>query len=108
MADEDEDALHLMHEETGEQIELSRQTLGDSYHWLTDGMELRVRHYNGAPLTARLPDEGVYTVAEQGQGTENHKKVTLDNGKQLRAPAYVGVGDSVVVDLKEVAFVRKA
>jgi elongation factor P len=108
---EEGDLLHLMHGETGEQIELPIELLGEGRAaWLQDGMELRVRNYQGRPLTAQLPEQVTLEVTEAsasarvGKSGDHHKTVTLENGFKLRAPHFIEAGQHVLVNTSDGAY----
>jgi elongation factor P len=81
----DDQAVHLMHEETFEQMEVPLSAFGGRAAWLQDGMAVRVRSHGGAPLELTLPPRGAYEVAETLPGgreskSDNAKPATLTNG----------------------------
>ena len=95
--------LHLMEMETFDEVELPESVLGDQLQWLVDGMDVKVRMLDGAPISASLPEKVELTVVEAGASTkkgksgDSHKSVRLSNGAMLRVPHFVNEGDTVVV-----------
>ena len=106
---EDGDLLHLM-DSSGEQIEVPVDVFGErNLPWLQDGMDIRIQNYEGRPLSAKLPHEASYAVAEAGQKSGDLRKVVaLENGHKLKVPSNVEAGQRVVVNLEEFEYIRRA
>jgi elongation factor P len=106
----DQDVLHLMKMETGDQIELPVDIVGeDKAVWLQDGMELKVQHYQGMPLQVRLPDHVTLEVTEAPAKTsETHKMVTLETGERVRAPNHVEAGQAITLSIQDRSYVGKS
>lgn len=81
----DDQTAYLMHADTFEQMEVPLSVFGDRAAWLQDGMPVRVRSHNGAPLELTLPARGAYEVVETLTGgregkSDNVKPAKLANG----------------------------
>jgi elongation factor P len=81
----DGQTVHLMHEETFEQMEVTLSAFGHRAAWLQDGMPVRVRSHAGSPLELTLPPRGAYEVVETLPGgreskSDNAKPAKLANG----------------------------
>mmetsp|Transcript_7277 Transcript_7277/g.23876 ORF Transcript_7277/g.23876 Transcript_7277/m.23876 type:complete len:151 (-) Transcript_7277:308-760(-) len=108
----DDQTAYLMHADTFEQMEVPLSAFGDRAAWLQDGMPVRVRSHNGAPLELTLPARGAYEVVETLTGgregkSDNVKPAKLANGVKVRVPHFVSVGDFIVVDTEEGSYVGK-
>ena len=110
----DGEMLTFMDNQTYEQINLSKATLGDEAAFLQDGMEVTIELYDEKPISVQLPAQAVATVAEtepvvKGQTAANsYKPAILDNGVRVTVPPFIGVGEAIVVDVYEQTYVKRA
>lgn len=96
----DDDDLYLMDMDTGDQIEVPIAILGAQKKWLVDGTQVTIQSYEGKPVLAKLPEQvtlEVTKVKNPTNSTDNHKIVTLETGARIRAPAFIEVGERVIV-----------
>ena len=97
--------LVFMDQETYEQHNVPRETLGDAAVWMTDGFELELLQYNGRIINVDLPGSvsAVISTVESGaRGDTASGKVTaratLENGVVLQVPTFIKEGTRVKVD----------
>jgi elongation factor P len=111
----EEDAqIHLMDQETFEQVSIDKQLLGDSLPFLQEGMMIMVQSYDDRSLMARLPDTTVLEVVEadpvvKGQtAAASYKPAILSNGVRIMVPPHIEAGTKVVVNIAESSYVERA
>ncbi|HMO16778.1 MAG TPA: elongation factor P [Oligoflexia bacterium] len=110
----DDSGHHFMNEESYEQIAISSDLLGDSAKFLQDNMSVQVLTYNENPIAVQLPKTVILTIAEtqpemKGATASNSPKpATTDTGLSITVPAFVKVGDKVVIDTDEGAYLSRA
>jgi elongation factor P len=108
------DTLVFMETETYEQIEMSKDFLGDRAAFLKEGMMVVVDSYEGKPIGVALPDQVTLEVVEadpvvKGQtATSSYKPAVLENGVRILVPPFVAAGERVVVDTNEATYVKRA
>ena len=111
---EDSNGLTFMENETFEQFSMPSDILGDSRPFLTDGMQVRISHINGRPISVQLPLQVVCTVAEtepviKGQtAASSFKPAILDNGIRTMVPPFIDAGEKIVVGTMEANYVERA
>ena len=111
---DDGERLHFMNQETFDQIELPRETLGERAVFLKEGMEVTVLLHEGRPVDVELPEQVVLEVVEaepvvKGQtAAASYKPAVLDNGLRIMVPPHVGVGEKVIVDTRTLEYVGRA
>lgn len=111
---ENDGMLTFMDTANYEQIELSRDFIGERASFLQDGMEVKVESHEGRPLAISLPDHVTLEITEtepvvKGQtATSSYKPAIMDNGVRVMVPPFVGVGDRIVVDTNEITYLRRA
>lgn len=106
--------LVFMDQETYEQIELSKDFVGDRSAFLQDGMKVTVESHEGKPLGISLPDYVTLEIVEadavvKGQtASSSYKPAVLENGLRVMVPPFITSGERIIVDTNEVAYVRRA
>ncbi len=97
---------HFMDTESYEQFSMTRETLGESAMYLTDGMVLDRTSYEGETIDVELPVTVDLKVTDTEPGfagdTQSgaHKPATLESGLVVQVPIFVDVGDTIRVDTR--------
>ena len=108
------DMLVFMDTQTYEQIELSKDFVGERVAFLQDGMMVTVEMHEGKPLGVSLPGQVTLQVVEadpvvKGQtATSSYKPAMLENGLRVMVPPFITTGEKIVVDTSDVTYVRRA
>lgn len=108
------DQLHVMNQESFEQMALPKALVGDAAVFLQEGMVLKVQSYEGKPLSVELPETVVLEVVEadpvvKGQtAAASYKPARLENGVRIMVPPHIETGTRVVVNTRESAYVERA
>ena len=109
----DEANYFFMDPKTFEQIEIKKETVGDKGKLLTENLQVSVSFYNENPLSIELPNQvtckiDTTDVALKGQTvSSSYKPATLDNGLNIQVPPFIEAGDEVVVDTRNLEYVKK-
>ena len=109
----DEANYFFMNPKTFEQIEIKKETVGDKGKLLTENLQVSVSFYNENPLTIELPNQVQCKIettdaALKGQTvSSSYKPATLDNGLNIQVPPFIEVGDEIVVDTRNLEYVKK-
>ena len=109
----DEANYFFMDPKTFEQIEIKKQTIGDKGKLLTENLEVSVSFYNENPLSIELPNQvhckiETTDAALKGQTvSSSYKPATLDNGLNIQVPPFIEVGDEIVVDTRNLEYIKK-
>jgi len=93
-------------EDFGEEIELDENFLGFQVHYLEEGMQITLRSLDGKPIIFELPDKVEMEVVEV-TAVSNGKKAVLKNGRVVKVPSHVDVGDIVLIRPSEETFISK-
>ncbi len=110
----DDDTLSFMNLETYDQITVPRELMGEQTVFLQDGMEVEMEFHDETPLGVRLPDTVVLEVSEteptvKGQtAAKSSKPAILGNGLRVMVPPFVDIGDKIVVNTEDSAYVERA
>jgi elongation factor P len=104
---------NFMDLETYEQPAISGEVLGDSSHYLKEGMEVKLTFFEGEPIDIELPMtvDLLVTDAEMSvrgdTATGVTKKVTTEIGLQVQVPGFVAVGDKIRVNTSDGSYVTR-
>ena len=109
----DEVNYFFMEPKTFEQIEMKKETVGDKGKLLTENLEVSVSFYNEKPISIELPNQvqckiETTDVALKGQTiSSSYKPATLDNGLNIQVPPFIESGDQIIVDTRNLEYVKK-
>ncbi len=102
----DGSSYSFMNSENFEQIEISKEQLGDDVKWLKEGVECEVAFWNSQVISVAPPTfmefEITYTEpAVKGDTATNvTKKATIDTGYEVDVPLFVNVGNRIKIDTR--------
>ena len=109
----DEANYFFMDPKTFEQIEIKKETVGDKGKLLTENLQVSVSFYNESPLSIELPNQVQCKIettdaALKGQTvSSSYKPATLDNGLNIQVPPFIEAGDEIVVDTRNLEYIKK-
>ncbi len=101
------DTYNFMNMETYEQIDLTKDQLGDDAKYLKEGLNLDVTFYKGEVLGITLPEKIEYEIAHTEPGVKGNtatnatKDATLENGLTIKVPLFINENDKVIVSTKD-------
>ena len=110
---EDENNYFFMNPKSFEQIEIKKNIVGEKGKLLTENLQVSVNFYNDSPMSINLPNQvnckiESTDVALKGQTvSSSYKPATLDNGLNIQVPPFIESGDTVVVDTRNLEYVKK-
>ncbi len=108
------DSFHFMDLQTYEQHAFSKEELGDSAHYLTEGLEVQGEFYQGRLVGLELPTSVVLTVTESEPGLKGDtsraamKPAILETGWKVQVPLFVGPGEKIKVDTRTGEYLGRA
>lgn len=110
----DDNEFTFMHNETFEQITVSKELIGDVAAFLQEGMTVTIETYEGEPLSVTLPDTVVMEIVEadpvvKGQtASSSYKPAVLENGVRVMVPPHIESGTRIVVKTEDSSYVERA
>ena len=110
---EDEINYFFMDPKSFEQIEIKKDLIGDKGKLLTENLEVSVSFYNEKPISVDLPNQVNCKIkstdaALKGQTvSSSYKPAILDNGLSIQVPPFIEAGDEIVVDSRNIEYVKK-
>ena len=97
------DSYNFMNMETYEQIELSKEQLGNDVNYLTEGLDVLLSFYEGELLGVILPEKVTMEVVEtepavKGNTTNNAlKDAIVETGLRVKVPLFIEQGEKIVI-----------
>ena len=110
---EDENNYFFMNPKSFEQIEVKKDIVGNKGKLLTENLEVSVSFYNEAPISVDLPNQvnckiETTDVALKGQTvSSSYKPAILNNGLSIQVPPFIEAGDMVIIDTRNLEYIKK-
>ena len=102
-----------MEPKTFEQIELKKEIIGEKGKLLTENLEVIISFYNENPISVELPNQVKSKIettdaALKGQTvSSSYKPATLVNGLSIQVPPFIESGDEILIDTRNLEYVKK-
>ena len=106
-------AHHFMNTENYEQMQMTREQLGETVYYLIPNTLVKVEFFEGKPIGLDLPDTMNLKVLQteptlqKATASAVMKPATLETGLVLQVPPFVNSGDKVKVDTSEARYVQR-
>ena len=110
---EDDNNYFFMNPKSFEQIEIKKDLVGEKGKLLSENLEVSVNFYNESPISVDLPNQvnckiDSTDVALKGQTvSSSYKPAILDNGLSIQVPPFIEAGDEVIVDTRNLEYIKK-
>ncbi len=107
------DAYCFMSSQTGEQITVHKEAVGDDADFLIDGLDVIITLYRGNPVSITLPAHIVVQVVETEPGvrgdtaTNVTKPAKVSTGATVGVPLFVNEGDWIKVDTRSRTYLER-
>jgi len=110
-----EDGGHLvfMNNETYEQLEVSKDVLGDDLDFLTPNMQVELEFYENQPISALLPPSVVLEILDtdpvmkNANATGSYKPAKMENGIIVAVPPYMESGEKIRVNTVDRTYMER-
>ena len=110
---ENENNYFFMNPKSFEQIEIKKSIIGEKGKLLTENLEVSVSFFNESPISIELPNQvnckvSSTDVALKGQTvSSSYKPAILDNGLNIQVPPFIESGDEIVIDTRNLEYIKK-
>ena len=110
---DDDQNYFFINPKSFEQIEIKKDVIGDKGKLLTENLDVRVSFYNESPISVELPNQVKCKikdtdVALKGQTvSSSYKPATLENGLNVQVPPFIESGDEIILDTRNLEYVKK-
>ena len=109
----DENKYYFINPQNFEQIEIGKEIVGNKGDMLTENLEVTVSIYDEKPISVQLPNQitckvETTDVALKGQTvSSSYKPAVLNNGIKIQVPPFIESGDEIIVDTRNIEYVKK-
>ena len=110
---DDENNYFFMEPKSFEQIEIKKEKIGKKGKLLTENLEVNISFYNDLPISIELPNQVTCKIemtdaALKGQTvSSSYKPAKLNNGLSIQVPPFIEAGDEIIVDTRNLEYVKK-
>ena len=111
---DDGEGYHFMEPTSYEQITVSSDVVGDDSLFLTEGVKVYLRTFEGVAIAMELPQRLVVEIAEtepvvKGQtASSSYKPAICTNGARVMVPPHIGAGTRIVINTDDRTYVERA
>jgi elongation factor P len=111
---EDADGFHFMNTDTYDQVQVSKEIVGDSAPYLQENMTVKLSLHDMNPVAITMPQRATLQVVEtepvtKGQtASSSYKPAILSNGVRTSVPPHVSAGTRIVVMIEDGSYVERA
>ena len=110
---ENQEKYFFMNPKTFEQTEIQKSLIGTKGKLLTENLEVQISFYNDKPISVDLPNQVTCKivstdVALKGQTvSSSYKPAILENGLNIQVPPFIETGDNVIIDTRNLEYIKK-
>ncbi|MBZ5703350.1 MAG: elongation factor P [Acidobacteriia bacterium] len=107
------DDFHFMNTETYEQMQMTRDELGESVYYLIPNTVVKIEFFENKAIGVDLPDTMDLKVVDteptlqKATASAVMKQAKLETGLVINVPPFVNNGDTVKVDTSEARYVQR-
>ena len=110
---EDDENYFFMEPKSFEQLSIKRNVIGEKGKLLTESLEVTINFHNEKPISVDLPNQikckiELTDAALKGQTvSSSYKPAKLNNGLNIQVPPFIEAGDDIIVDTRNLEYVKK-
>ena len=110
---ENENIYFFIEPKSFEQIEIKKDVIGEKSKLLTENLQVTISFYNQSPISIDLPNQvkckiETTDVALKGQTvSSSYKPAILNNGLNIQVPPFIESGDEVMIDTRNLEYIKK-
>lgn len=108
------DEYEFMDNESYEQMVFTKEKLGDTVNYMSDGMDVDIQYFNGEPINVSVQAKMTFEITETEPGVKGNtagnvtKDATLETGLVIKVPPFINKGDKVVINTLSGEYVERA
>jgi len=107
------DMYVFMNQQSGEQVSVPKEAVGEAANFLIDGIECQIVIYQGNPVSVTLPAHVTLQVVRTEPGARGDtatnvlKPATLSTGAEVGVPLFISEGEWIRVDTREGKYMER-
>ena len=109
----DESEFYFINPNTFDQININKSIIGEKSKMLSENLEVTINFYNENAINLSLPNQieceiEITDAAIKGQTvSSSYKPAKLKNGLQIQVPPFIESGDKIILDTRNMEYVKK-
>ncbi len=109
----DGDMFCFMNSNSGDQLSVHRDLVGDAADFLTDGLDVIVTLYKGNPVSVALPPHVIVEITETEPGVKGDtatnvtKPAVVSTGATVAVPLFINEGEWIKVDTRTRSYLER-
>ncbi len=110
---EDETNYFFIEPKSFEQIQIKKNLVGEKGKLLTESLGVLISFYNDSPISVNLPNQVTCKIETtdaslKGQTvSSSYKPAVLENGLNIQVPPFIEAGDEVILDTRNLEYIKK-
>ena len=110
---EDENNYFFIEPKNFEQLEVKKKNLGEKGKFLQENLEVKISFYNDNPISVELPKqinckiESTDATVKGQTVSSSYKPAVLENGVKVQVPPFIENGDEIIIDTRDMEYVKK-
>ena len=110
---EDENNYFFMEPKSFEQIEIKKDIIGEKGKLLTESLKVIISFFNESAILVELPNQVTCKIettdaSVKGQTiSSSYKPAILTNGLNIQVPPFIEAGDRILVDSRNLEYIKK-
>lgn len=111
---EDGEGFHFMEPESYEQVTVNPDVVGDGKVFLTDGMKVYLKTFEGVAIAIEFPQRVIVEITEtepvvKGQtASSSYKPAICSNGLRVMVPPHIGPGTRIEINTEDNSYVGRS
>jgi len=111
---EDGEGYHFMEPATYEQVSVHPDVIGDQSVFLTEGIKVYLKTFEGVAIAMELPQRVTVEITEtepvvKGQtASSSYKPAICSNGLRVMVPPHIGSGTRIVINTDDLSYQERA
>lgn len=111
---EDGEGYHFMEPVSYDQVVVTADVVGDQKVFLTEGLRVYLKTFNGVAIAIELPQKVTVEITEtepvvKGQtASSSYKPAMCTNGVRVMVPPHIGAGTRIVINTEDNSYVERA
>ena len=107
------DSLVFMDTNTGDQVHVMKDKVGDEVRFLSEGLDCDVTIYNDIPIGIELPSSVILQISSSDPGVKGDtasgatKPATLSTGATVNVPLFIKEGEWVKIDTRTGGYLER-
>lgn len=108
------DSYSFMDMNTYEQVELTKDQIGDDIKYLKENLNVSLIYYGQELIGLNLPEKIDYLITHTEQAVKGNtssgaqKDATLENGMIVKVPLFINEGESIIVSTSDGKYVSRS